>query len=182
MPNTEHRNNVICDLTEAEYQEQMALSDAGATRYPPRIMRCSTIGHWINEAQISRIASDAWLAAKNLEITENTEHIIDEVSLLWSFQRKIEFLDLAGENWIPHIAEESAYWDGTPAQAETLLDNYPELALLMQADVPNPPEPQRTARNLRNLMDEMTQHHHDSADWQDRWQQIRTALDAMAAP
>ena len=173
-------HTVICDLTEEEYDRQTVLANQDAARSAPRLMRYTNSGHVVAEHHMGRIAADAWAMATGLETSDQAQEAMEETAAAWPLTRKKAYLDAAGAEWTPSIGEESCYWHSTARQATLFLEEYPELLRILRADDPGTPAARMAAAASR-LADEMDAHPYDSADWQDRWAQIRSTLSKIAA-
>lgn len=180
MIQNQQRYSVICDLTEEEYRLQQRLASPITRRQPPWIMRLNSRGHWIAEHQISRIAVDAWAAAHGLEASDQAQDEVQEAALLWPLTDKLKFLDDAGHHWIPHMGDATCYWAGTPEQARAFLSGHPGITRILQRDTCNEQSARDMATKAIALIGQMTEFPYESADWQQRWEQVRGTLHAIA--
>ena len=173
-------HTVICDLTEEEYDRQTALANQDDSRSAPRLMRHTDNGHVIAEHHMGRIAADAWAMATGLETSDQAQDSIEEAAAGWPLDRKKAYLEAAGAEWTPPLGEETSYWKSNALQAAAFLEQYPELLRILRADDTGTAASRMAAAAAR-LAEEMDTHPYDSTDWQDRWAQIRSTLDKIAA-
>ena len=173
------RFRVVCDLDAAEYELQQQLAANNPGRHPPLLEMISEHGgHRFNEGHIGRVA-DADAAIE--EPTNAAQDAVETAVSQWTIQQKLQFMQDAAQHWLPPAGDELSHWYGSNVEAKALLDRYPEIRELLGNDTDDEdPSPQGQARRALEIMQEMENHPYDSADWQNRWESVRTSLGKIA--